>query len=67
MTEATFYRKYSNMPLEKRGIEITDIKNGFATGYSPHFIYTELNRLTNIRRANNQAIEDLLEIANLIK
>lgn len=68
MKEHEVYQKYANMPLVKRSIEV-DIgldQNGTMRSYSPHFIYTELNRLSNIRRENEQAIKDLLVIAEKV-
>jgi hypothetical protein len=68
MKEETFYQKFSKMPLEKRAIQVNlgSDQNGNMRSYSPHFVYTELNRLTDIRRINDQAIKDLLEIAEKI-
>jgi hypothetical protein len=68
MKEETFYRKYANMPLTRRPllIHLGSDQNGNMRSYSPDDVYRELNRLTNIRRVNDQAIKDLLVIAEKI-
>ncbi len=66
MKEETFYRKFSNIPIEKRSLEVAVMTEKGYAPYSPADIYRALNEETEKRQKANEEIKRLLIIGEKV-
>lgn len=63
MKTESFYRKYANVPLEKRFTQVELIQYGYAHSYSLADLYVRISKADEERREAAQELESLLKTA----
>lgn len=66
MKEETFYRKFANLPITKRSLEVPVMTEKGYAPYSPMDIYRSLNEATEKRRQAETEIKRLLIIGEKV-